>query len=152
MIVEKGWVTAVEGDALWVETIQRSTCDSCSAKKGCGQRVLAQLAGHTAQLRVSVPPGHQRIFSCGDTVEIGIAEHAVVATSVLAYLLPLVVALLCGAAAELGFSGTVWQTPLVVLAALVGLFGAALIVRAQTRRWAGDCRFVPILLGPAAEL
>lgn len=152
MIVEKGWVTAVETDAVWVETIQRSTCDSCSAKKGCGQRVLAQLAGHTAQLRVSLPPQQQRIFSCGDAVEIGIAEHAVVATSMLAYLLPLVVALLCGASAELVFSASPWQTPLVVLAALFGLFGAALLVRAQTRRWASDCRFVPVLLGPAAEL
>lgn len=150
MITESGWVTAVESGALWVETIQRSTCDSCSAKKGCGQRVLAQLAGHTAQLRVAVPAGEKRIFSCGDEVEIGIAEHAVVASSMLVYLVPLLAALLLAALVDtLTASSVPWQTALVVAAAAAGLAAGGLWVRFKSRRWASDQRFVPVLLGAA---
>jgi sigma-E factor negative regulatory protein RseC len=149
MMVESGWVTAVEPGALWVETIQRSTCDSCSAKKGCGQRVLAQLAGHTAQLRVAIPASDRRIYASGDRVDIGIAEHAVVVSSLLVYLLPLGAALLFGALVESSSAAaaTGMATPLAVAAASAGLLLGAVAVRRLAARWAGDQRFAPVLLG-----
>ncbi len=150
MMVESGWVTAVEPGALWVETIQRSTCDSCSAKKGCGQRVLAQLAGHTAQLRVAVPADDQRIYASGDRVDIGIAEHAIVVSSLLIYLLPLAVALLLGALVESSAAATGMATPLAVAAAAAGLLLGGALVRRLSARWAADRRFAPVLLGAAS--
>jgi len=150
VIVESGWVTKVEPGALWVETIQRSTCDSCSAQKGCGQRVLAQLAGHTAQLRVAVPAADRRIYCSGDRVEIGIAEHAVVASSLAVYLVPLLAALLLGGLVDSRLAdGGVWATPLAVAAAAAGLWFGALWVRWRSAHWSDDRRFAPVLLGAA---
>ncbi|MBF2948649.1 transcriptional regulator, partial [Pseudomonas aeruginosa] len=37
MIEEQGRVVATEPGAVWVETVCRSTCSSCSANAGCGQ-------------------------------------------------------------------------------------------------------------------
>ena len=152
MISETGWVTRVEPGALWVETIQRSTCDSCSAKKGCGQRVLAQLAGHTAQLRVLLPANTQRIYRCGDEVEVAIAEHAVVASSLLIYLLPLFAALLLGGVVESFYPPQLlaWKSLAIAAAVGFGLVIGALWVHAQSGRWATDQRFVPVLLEPEA--
>ena len=52
MIVETGTVVAVESDSLWVETIQKTACEACVAKKGCGTRVLSKLTGKTNRIRV----------------------------------------------------------------------------------------------------
>ena len=41
MIVETGRVVALEGAAVWVETIRSSACGSCAARSGCGHRTLA---------------------------------------------------------------------------------------------------------------
>ena len=38
MLEETGTVVKIEPDALWVETVQTTTCGSCSARRGCGQR------------------------------------------------------------------------------------------------------------------
>ena len=40
-IVETGRVVALEGAAVWVETIRSSACGSCAARSGCGHRTLA---------------------------------------------------------------------------------------------------------------
>ena len=52
MILESGTVVQVDSDSLLVETIQTSTCDTCVAEKGCGQRVLSKLTGKTNRIRV----------------------------------------------------------------------------------------------------
>ena len=52
MIIETGTVVALESDALWVETIQKTACEACVAQKGCGTRVLSKLTGKTNRIRV----------------------------------------------------------------------------------------------------
>ena len=44
MIEEPGRVVAVEEGAVWVQTLRKSTCSSCSANAGCGQGLLDKLA------------------------------------------------------------------------------------------------------------
>lgn len=43
MIEEQGRVVATEPGAVWVETVRRSTCSSCSANAGCGQGLMQRL-------------------------------------------------------------------------------------------------------------
>jgi sigma-E factor negative regulatory protein RseC len=90
MICETGRVVGIETDALWVETIQRSTCSSCSAQKGCGQGLMNKaLAGRRNQLRVLLGDLPAEDFSLDDEVSLSIPERALVGGAMLVYLLPL---------------------------------------------------------------
>lgn len=142
MILETGRIVAVESDSLWVETIQRSTCNSCSAEQGCGQSLMAKLSGHTSYLRVLLQGRDASQFHLGDQVKIGVPEEVVANGSLFAYLVPLLTMLL--------FSGMVhWQIGregLTILAACVGLLlgGLAMYWRAHATR--NDSRFQPVLV------
>ncbi len=52
MIEEQGRVVATEPGAVWVETVRRSTCSSCSANAGCGQGLMQRLGVGARRARV----------------------------------------------------------------------------------------------------
>lgn len=56
---------------------------------GCGQSLLNQLVGASADIKVSLNPHTASGIKEGDVIEIGIEEGAVVAASMLAYGAPL---------------------------------------------------------------
>ena len=87
MIEERGHVLSVEDGAVWVETVRRSTCGSCSARAGCGQAMLQKLGSGARQgfVRVLSDSSHR----VGDVVVIGVPENAVVRSSLLVYAVPL---------------------------------------------------------------
>lgn len=95
MITETGRVVGIDSDALWVETIQRSTCSSCSAQKGCGQGLMNKaFDGRRNQLRVMLQNQCADDFRLDDQVDICIPERALVGGAMLVYLLPLVTMLI----------------------------------------------------------
>lgn len=96
MITETGKVVAVTGEHAWIQTIRTSACQSCAARNGCGQKVLASATGGRAnQVRV-VNSVDARV---GEEVTLGIDESALLGASLLVYALPL---LLMVAASMLG--------------------------------------------------
>ncbi|MBK1872824.1 MULTISPECIES: SoxR reducing system RseC family protein [Marinobacter] len=86
MITETGKVVAVSGEHAWVQTIRISACQSCSARNGCGQKLLASATGGRAnQVRVV-----NSVNACvGQDVTLGIEESALLGASMLVYALPL---------------------------------------------------------------
>ena len=52
MILETATVVALEPQALWVDAVQKSACDTCMPK-GCGTQVLSKLTGKTTHSRLS---------------------------------------------------------------------------------------------------
>lgn len=140
MIEEQGRVVAVEVGAVWVETLRKSTCSSCSVSAGCGQGVLDRLG-------VSGRRGHVRALSdlslsVGDAVVIGVREDLLVRGSLLVYLLPLIglfAGALFGERMALG-------EPYVVLCAGVGMALSWLGVRWRCSRTAGDPALQPVVL------
>ncbi|MFT5117660.1 MAG: sigma-E factor negative regulatory protein RseC, partial [Kiritimatiellia bacterium] len=88
MLEEEGRVVSIETDALWVETIQQSTCGRCAAKKGCGQSLLAKIGAKSSQLRVLIDKQDETLYQLEDSVMIGIPENVVVNGSLFVYLLP----------------------------------------------------------------
>lgn len=87
MITETGRVVGVAGDRVWVQTIRTSACESCSARHGCGQRVLAGVSGGRAnQVLVANSLGAR----VGDEVTVAIDEAALLGASLLVYAVPLV--------------------------------------------------------------
>ncbi|WP_439889312.1 SoxR reducing system RseC family protein [Pseudomonas sp. MBLB4123] len=140
MIEESGRVVAVEAGAVWVETLRKSTCSSCSVSAGCGQGVLERLG-------VGGRRGHVRALSdlslsVGDAVVIGIREDLLVRGSLLVYLVPLMGLFAAALLAE----RMALSEPLVVLCAFAGLALAALGVRWRSARAAGDPALQPVVL------
>ena len=87
MIEEQGRIIAAKGNDVWIETIRQSTCGACSARAGCGQSLLAKVAsGKRNHIRISTDID----VAVNDQVLLGIPEHALIKSSVLAYGLPLI--------------------------------------------------------------
>lgn len=97
MIQEHGQVIAVvEGD-IWVQTIRQSACQSCSARQGCGQRVLAgATSGRANQVRVVNTLG----AVVGDTVVVEMDEAMLLRASALVYGVPLLFTVVAAVVAQ----------------------------------------------------
>ena len=146
MIFETGTVVSKNQDSLMVETIQQTTCDSCSAQKGCGHTALAKLTGTKNEIRVL--PGDFCVDSLrlGQIVTIGVPEHIVVKGSLLVYLVPVIGAIT--GAWMLGDQGkTLEQDLLSILGALIGLVGGGIIVNLRGQKTQADVQSNPILCG-----
>ena len=134
-----GTVVAIESDALWVETIQRSACDTCSAQKGCGQQVLSKLGSNTSRVRILLPDS-TKIFSVGQVVTLGIPEDIVVKSALLIYFLPLLTAILAAAFAQQ------FGDLIAVIATIFGLITGGLLIRFFSQKTRNDLRYNPVLL------
>ena len=128
MITENGRVVGVRGDKAWVQTIRASACESCSARSGCGQRVLAGAsAGRANQVLVT---NHLNAH-VGDEVSIAIEESALLSASLLVYAVPLILLVL---GAVLGQQWFPAQDAGAVAGAIAGLAAGFAVARvAQTR-------------------
>ena len=140
MIEEQGRVVALEPGAVWVETLRKSTCSSCSANAACGQGLMDRLG--VGRQRGYVRALSQTPLAVGDTVIIGVREDLLVRSSVLVYLLPLLGLF----AAALLADGLGLSEPLVILAGLSGLLASWLLVRWRAARVAENPLLQPVVL------
>ncbi|MCT2530059.1 SoxR reducing system RseC family protein [SAR92 clade bacterium H921] len=145
MIIETGTVISVESDSVWVETIARSTCDACSAQKGCGQRVLSQLTGETNRIRVLLNSQSPSDVVTGQSVTIGIPEDVIVVGSMLVYMVPILASVI--GAWIMGEQGDAAG----IVGAAVGLLAGGMLVSLQSRRTWNDLRHNPVLLQDHSE-
>lgn len=140
MIEEQGRVVAVEPGAVWVETVRKSTCSSCSVKAGCGQGLLDQLGVNGRRGYVRALSNLQ--LAVGDAVIIGVREDLLVRGSLLVYLLPLLGLFAAAVLVEqVGLS-----EPWVILSAFFGFLLACYAVRWRSRVTAGDAALQPVVL------
>ena len=141
MMTETGRVVAVSGDSVWVQTIRASACESCSARSGCGQRVLASVSGGKAnQVLVANSLG----VGVGDEVTVAVEESALLRASLLVYALPLVLMVL---GAVMGQQLGVFQDAGAIMGSGIGLIiGFAIARKAQS---AQSARFEPVLVDAA---
>lgn len=132
MITESGKIVAVTGEYAWVQTIRASACQSCSARNGCGQKVLASATGGRAnQVRV-FNSANARV---GEEVTLGIDERALLGASLLVYALPL---LLMVAASMVGQHLSSGSDFAAMLGAAIGLALGFVLSRQLQRRKAGS--------------
>lgn len=139
MIEESGRIVAVEEGAVWVESIRRAACDTCSAKNGCGQSALAKLGQqHKNHVRALSPLD----LSVGDEVVIGVPEDVVMKGTLVAYMMPLIFMLVAAVAADSVNAGDLWVT----LAGLIGLGIGFGMVRLHFLKIRTDKRYQPVVL------
>jgi sigma-E factor negative regulatory protein RseC len=142
MLKERARIVAVDNDAVWVETIQLSTCGSCVAKKGCGQSLLASLGAKPNYLRVLLPEGRLNGYQLDQSVTIGLPENIVVNTSLLLYLLPLGLMLFFSALAHHYYANEL----LTIVMASVGLCFGGIVIRFYSYKYKYDQRFQPTIV------
>ena len=105
-IVETGRVVALEGAAVWVETIRSSACGSCAARSGCGHRTLAGVLTSNKGLVRARESDSLKAADCSvnDRVEISIPRSTLSVGALMLYGLPLVsgiaLALMIGAESD----------------------------------------------------
>ena len=149
MPTETARVIALEADALWVETVRRSTCGGCAARKGCGHALLDRTLG-VQRGRIRALPGQldSSQYRIGDQVLLDIADHSILRGSLVAYGLPLL-GMVSGALAAVQLlpgNGDL----LAVLGAAAGLLAGYALVRGHGARHRDDPRFQPVLQGLAS--
>lgn len=149
MLSESGRVVAIAEDGLWVETIRRSTCGTCSAAKGCGHGLLNQM-GDGRRNYTWVLPGDCSMadFAVDDEVRIAIPESLLLFSSALVYGLPLMSMLVTAvllSEVPLGVAPDV----LAVTGALLGFGLGVVAVRLHAGRHRQDRALQPRLLGLA---
>lgn len=124
MIEERGRVVALDDSGIWVETVQRSSCNGCAAKSGCGTGLLGDFWSRASQVRVAVAPPALDTIRLHDTVVIGIAENTLASSALVVYLLPLLT-LVLGALVGQSAGAEVWA----ILGAVGGFVLGALAIR-----------------------
>lgn len=154
-VTETGRVVEVDSDCLWVETIQRSTCDACKAEKGCGQRLVVKWsatdeANRRAHgvLRVLLDGRSDTDYSVDDEVKIGVPDQVVVKGSLLVYLTPLF-GLIAGALLGNSVGGSEAAS---IMVAVFGFALGALLVRLHSYFRRNDSRVQPVLIDDITPL
>lgn len=145
MLEERALVIEVKGAGVLVETVRQSACASCSASKGCGQKLLSDL-GQGARFQVLARNPRSLILQQGDSVVLGLEESSFLTASLMLYLLPLFAMMVLALVAD-------WAAlpePLVILAGLGGLLGGLLVVRRWSAGVESGCRYQPEILRRAA--
>ncbi|WP_417565894.1 SoxR reducing system RseC family protein [Marinobacter sp.] len=132
MITETGKVVALKGDRVWVQTIRASACQSCVARNGCGQKVLAAATGGRANQILVTNTVNARV---GDEVTIGIDEQALLGASLVVYAIPLILMVV---ASVFGHHLSGGQDLAAMLSAAGGLALGFLVVRILQRRGTTD--------------
>jgi len=142
LIKENGRIIAVDANHIWVETINRGTCGTCVAEKGCGQTLLARWLSRNHYLKVSLDGRNVSDFSVNDTVQIGIPENVVVVSALLVYCLPLF-GMLFGASV----GQTLFNHDLAAISfGVIGLLVGAVIVRLFSYRQRNNLKLRPVIL------
>ncbi len=142
MILETGRIVSIEPEGLWVETIQRSTCGSCKAEKGCGQSLIAKWSGHTSYIWVLLEGRNPANYEIGDEIKLGIPEEVIAKGAMLVYLLPLITLLAATLSAHHFFANELITT----LSAFAGLIVGGLILRWHAYRTRFDSRLQPVVV------
>lgn len=130
MLEQQATVTRIEGEQVYIKSLQTSACSSCSSQESCGTSVYAKFLPEREMMLTS-----SLDLKAGDTVIVGIEETHLVKASLFAYLLPLVIMLLI-----VGFyDGSELSTTLVAGAGLAA--GLWLVHKLQHRfmdKWLKD--------------
>ncbi len=147
MLTETGRIVAIENDALWVETIQKSTCGQCAAQKGCGQSLLSKMGQSSGHLRVLLQGRSPSAYQLGEEVTIAIADDLVVKSALLIYLLPLCVMLVFSLFAHTYFN----NEGLTIASAILGLVLGGLLLRWHAFSQRNNSQQQPIIIDHLAK-
>lgn len=145
MLEEKGYVVAVDGHRAWVQILRQTACQSCEARKGCGQSTLAKMSGGKAS---QVLVNNALNLNVGDEVLLGISESAMVRASLMVYMFPLLAMIVFAVLATQLFPA---NQLFISLGGLLGLAAGFGFVRFYSNQHQGDTAFEPKMIRKLAQ-
>ncbi|MDU8925065.1 SoxR reducing system RseC family protein [Pasteurellaceae bacterium LIM206] len=140
MLTESAVVIAYSAGVATVKCQAKSACGSCSAKSACGTSALSELTGETGGHILTVETITP--LKVGQTVEIGLAENALLTSALLAYLVPLLVILFSTVASESLFSHEFYRAVFIFFSTALSFF----LVKFWAARFNKKSAYKPILL------
>ncbi|HEY3325801.1 MAG TPA: SoxR reducing system RseC family protein [Novimethylophilus sp.] len=149
MIEEQAVVVSVEGERAHLEIERSSPCGLCGATRGCGVSLWGRLFSRS---RGSISAANALQAKVGEHVIIGVQEGALLAGSIAAYLLPLI--LICAG----GLFGAMFATSratgdlYAVAGAITGLIAGLAWLRFHTGSRQQDGRYQPVMLRRAESI
>ena len=148
MIEEEATVIEVKSEQIIVQTLRKSSCNSCAANKGCGTAVLSKAIGQKHSIiTISKSKADEPILSTGDHVVIGINETLLFSGSVLAYLVPLGMMFVFALIADsLGSFLTLGGELHIIAGALLGLVSGLSLSHFYIHKGRSQADFSPVLV------
>ncbi len=117
--LQDGWVT--------LSTIRLNTCQQCSMKAGCGQRMLNQASCDRSQIELPQPPDMP--LNLGQEVQVAIPQGTFIRASLWVFLWPLLTMLIAAGLGQWLFASEAW----IAISGLLGLLLGLLIMRRQVK-------------------
>lgn len=115
-------VVAVDGDTVWLEPEQTTSCGSCASSGACGAKGIGTTASRLEARRFSIDNGPGLVV--GERVVVGIPETALVKASLTAYAIPLATMLVAGGLAQWAAGSDGLTMAAMVAGLLLGLAAA----------------------------
>ncbi len=149
MIEENAVVVGLEQDAAMLEIVRRTPCGLCGQTRGCGISLWGRIFGHRRNIFKAVNQINAKV---GDSVIVGVEEQALLASSLMAYGIPLA-SMLVGALLASGiFAGD--PNPAnpgradfyAVMGAAAGLVIGLLWLKGHAAGRSMDARYQPVIL------
>ena len=144
MIEEQALVVGIEADGALLEVVRRAPCGLCGQTRGCGASLFGRLPGHRNRVFKALNSLNAQV---GDQVVIGVDEKALLASSLVAYGIPLAL-LLAGAVAGTWLApegGDAWP----LAGAGAGLVAGLLWLKGHAAGHGLDARYRPQILRQA---
>ena len=148
MIEEEATVIEVKPEQVIVQTLRKSSCNSCAANKGCGTAVLSKAIGQKHSIiSLSKSKAVEPMLFPGDRVIIGINETLLFSGSILAYLVPLAMMFAFALIADsFGSHFAVNGELHTIIGALLGLVSGMVISHFYIHKGRQRADFSPILV------
>ena len=121
MLEEVAKVIKVQGNQLLIEPVGKSTCQSCQVRSSCGHQSLTKfLARHTSTSLLWIRSPSHRAVLVGDEVLVSIPEGVVIRSTLLVYMLPLILGFV-GALLGQWYASPMMGEPGTILGSVIGL-------------------------------
>jgi len=145
MLKESGIVIEVFDQFAIVQTERTSYCGQCTANKGCGTASLSSVLGQKYTRIKVINHGFVKV---GDKVVIGLEEQALLKSSVVLYLLPLLSLFVFALGYEMLVTIGEWPhyEPLTILAGILGLFIGLNLAKRIIRQFSKETKLKPVML------
>lgn len=130
-MLETGRVVALDRDAVWIETTEKTSCGSCAAKQACGQNLLASMyPERTRQVKVSIAEHTGSAPKLHDEVSFELPDNALLMGALRVYLIPLTAMILM----PLLLTNWTASELLLIASSIVGLWLGVILSRALDQR------------------
>lgn len=139
-------VVSIQETTVTLSTIRLNTCQQCSMKAGCGQRMLNQASScQRSQIELSKPA--DLVLSIGQEVQVAIPQSTFLRASMWVFLMPLLVMFAAAYVAQY----MALSEPVIAIVGLTGLAAGLLLMRRRMKSLQSHSQWQPHLVVASAQ-